>query len=90
MPVPNKREWNIFDGFRLNFIKSISTDIHWPGSSDGAPPDLPPCGFLGNDPNCQNNGIRDVDCRRIALLLFGCFIFIFSCDVAAKFREQIV
>lgn len=30
--------------------------IHWPGGRDGPPPDIPLCGFLGNDPVCVNNG----------------------------------
>lgn len=33
------------------------TDIHWPGSHDGPPMDIPLCGFIGNDPDCQGNGI---------------------------------
>lgn len=31
--------------------------IHWPGSRDGPPLDVPECGFLGNAPECQDNGI---------------------------------
>jgi hypothetical protein len=33
-------------------------DIHWPGSRDGPPADIPPCGFLQNDPDCQKNGTQ--------------------------------
>lgn len=66
-------------------------DIHWPGSHDGPPPDVPECGFLGNDPQCQGNGIEvelmhkplDGEVRYFLLLslflivTFGSFIFIF-------------
>lgn len=27
--------------------------IHWPGGMEGPPPDIPECGFLGNDPACS-------------------------------------
>lgn len=30
--------------------------IHWPGGSEGPPPDIPKCGFLGNAPECTTNG----------------------------------
>lgn len=30
--------------------------IHWPGGKDGPPQDVPPCGFMGNDPACNVNG----------------------------------
>lgn len=41
---------------RINDSQNSSTDIHWPGSHDAPPPDVPECGFLGNDPECQGNG----------------------------------
>ncbi|XP_020289738.1 atrial natriuretic peptide receptor 1 isoform X2 [Pseudomyrmex gracilis] len=28
--------------------------IHWPGGREGPPPDIPECGFLGNDPACTS------------------------------------
>lgn len=28
--------------------------IHWPGGREGPPPDIPECGFLGNDPDCTS------------------------------------
>lgn len=73
-------------------MSSHSSDIHWPGSHDGPPPDVPKCGFLGNDPNCQYNGIEvqkihpssaNDDCQYMLMLTlflfltFGCFMFIF-------------
>lgn len=30
--------------------------IHWPGGLEGPPPDIPECGFLGNSPECQDEG----------------------------------
>lgn len=31
--------------------------IHWPGGREGPSMDVPKCGFLGNNPECQNNGM---------------------------------
>ena len=28
--------------------------IHWPGGRDTPPPDIPECGFLGNEPGCSS------------------------------------
>lgn len=55
--VSNKREWNVCALYEWTFTNS-STDIHWPGSHDGPPADVPECGFLGNNPECQGNGTR--------------------------------
>lgn len=30
--------------------------IHWPGGREEPPPDIPPCGFLGNSPDCDGKG----------------------------------
>lgn len=30
--------------------------IHWPGGKDQPSPDVPRCGFLGNNPSCHDNG----------------------------------
>ncbi|KAG8227358.1 hypothetical protein J437_LFUL003347 [Ladona fulva] len=29
--------------------------VHWPGGRSTPPPDIPPCGFMGNDPSCRGN-----------------------------------
>ncbi|XP_046387988.1 atrial natriuretic peptide receptor 1 isoform X2 [Ischnura elegans] len=29
--------------------------VHWPGGRLSPPPDIPPCGFMGNDPACRGN-----------------------------------
>lgn len=58
MSVPNKREFILFIYKILELKDSLSADIHWPGSHDAPPPDVPDCGFLGNDPSCQGNGIK--------------------------------
>lgn len=59
MSVPNKREFKLIiylEAFEIE--TSLSIDIHWPGSHDAPPPDVPDCGFLGNDPSCQSNGTK--------------------------------
>ncbi|XP_066996048.1 atrial natriuretic peptide receptor 1 [Anabrus simplex] len=38
--------------------------IHWPGGKDGPPPDVPPCGFMGNHPDCQSS---------YSMVLYGSF-----------------
>lgn len=60
-------------------------DIHWPGSHDGPPADVPECGFLGNDPKCQYNGTDHLNGDVLFMLMltlfvitsFGCFMIIF-------------
>lgn len=56
--VPNKRELISYSHLKFHSNRVSFKDIHWPGSHDGPPPDVPECGFLGNDPDCQTNGIR--------------------------------
>lgn len=58
MPVPNKRELILFLFCLVTSLTKSFADIHWPGSHDGPPADIPICGFLGNDPDCQGNGIE--------------------------------
>lgn len=59
MSVPNKREFKLIVYIEFFEVETfLSTDIHWPGSHDAPPPDVPDCGFLGNDPSCQSNGTK--------------------------------
>ena len=34
--------------------------IHWPGGKEGPPNDVPPCGFMGNNPSCAESGKRSL------------------------------
>lgn len=43
-------------GLSRNYTPVKDKTIHWPGSREGPPPDIPPCGFMGNDPACHSNG----------------------------------
>jgi atrial natriuretic peptide receptor A len=43
-------------GLSRNYTPVKDKTIHWPGSREGPPPDIPPCGFMGNDPACNSNG----------------------------------
>lgn len=39
-----------------NYSAVHGKKIHWPGGRERPPPDVPPCGFLGNAPECHDNG----------------------------------
>lgn len=43
-------------GEARNYSPVVGKHIHWPGGTDGAPKDVPPCGFMGNDPACDSKG----------------------------------
>ncbi|KAL3253720.1 hypothetical protein MRX96_054499 [Rhipicephalus microplus] len=45
-------------GATQEFEYVMGTEIHWPGSRNGPPLDVPECGFQGDEPQCQ--GIRQV------------------------------
>jgi atrial natriuretic peptide receptor A len=47
-------------GLYRNYTPVKDKTIHWPGSREGPPPDIPPCGFMGNDPACHSNGKYNV------------------------------
>ncbi|XP_012220390.1 atrial natriuretic peptide receptor 1 isoform X3 [Linepithema humile] len=41
-------------GLNREFNPMSGKKIHWPGGREGPPPDIPECGFLGNDPDCAS------------------------------------
>lgn len=43
-------------GMNRKYTAVANKRIHWPGGKEGPPPDVPPCGFMGNDPSCQDTG----------------------------------
>lgn len=43
-------------GINRQYNPVANKRIHWPGGKEGPPPDVPPCGFMGNDPSCQDTG----------------------------------
>ena len=38
----------------VNVMRDTDVAIHWPGGSP--PQDMPPCGFMGEAPECQPKG----------------------------------
>lgn len=45
-----------YSGVHKKYSPVMGKRIHWPGGREGPPADVPPCGFLNNDPSCRNNG----------------------------------
>lgn len=43
-------------GIHKNYSQVQGRKIHWPGGKEGPPPNVPKCGYMGNDPDCKNNG----------------------------------
>jgi len=41
-------------GLNREYSPMAGKKIHWPGGREGPPPDIPECGFLGNDPDCTS------------------------------------
>ncbi|KAL0128806.1 hypothetical protein PUN28_003887 [Cardiocondyla obscurior] len=41
-------------GLNREYSSMTGKKIHWPGGREGPPPDIPECGFLGNDPDCTS------------------------------------
>ncbi|EFN64674.1 Atrial natriuretic peptide receptor A [Camponotus floridanus] len=41
-------------GLSREYNSVYGKKIHWPGGMEGPPPDIPECGFLGNDPACSS------------------------------------
>ncbi|XP_024887866.1 atrial natriuretic peptide receptor 1 isoform X2 [Temnothorax curvispinosus] len=41
-------------GLNREYSPMTGKKIHWPGGREGPPPDIPECGFLGNDPDCTS------------------------------------
>ncbi|XP_002006469.3 atrial natriuretic peptide receptor 1 isoform X2 [Drosophila mojavensis] len=42
-------------GLHRKYAAAHGKKIHWPGGREEPPPDIPPCGFLGNAPDCHGN-----------------------------------
>ncbi|KAJ9597975.1 hypothetical protein L9F63_011176, partial [Diploptera punctata] len=60
-------------GLHRNYTPVNDKTIHWPGSREGPPPDIPPCGFMGNEPSCHSN-------EAYVMILYASFAFgIFLC-----------
>lgn len=56
-------------GLSRNYTPVKGKTIHWPGSREGPPPDIPPCGFMGNDPECHSNGkYKMILCIAVSLI----------------------
>ncbi|XP_013778365.1 atrial natriuretic peptide receptor 1-like [Limulus polyphemus] len=46
----------IYFGFTEKFQLLDGAKIHWPGGRTSPPPDVPSCGFLGDEPMCHSKG----------------------------------
>nr|CAD7203630.1 unnamed protein product [Timema douglasi] len=44
-----------YKGLGRKYIPVAGKRIHWPGGRDGPPPDIPQCGFMGNDLTCNSH-----------------------------------
>lgn len=66
-------------GLKREYTPVRGKKIHWPGGREGPPLDVPPCGFLGNNPECRDNGKRFKH-----HLLFNIFYF-FSLSLSAGY-----
>nr|XP_037279900.1 atrial natriuretic peptide receptor 1-like [Rhipicephalus microplus] len=44
-------------GATQEFEYVMGTEIHWPGSRNGPPLDVPECGFQGDEPQCQGSEV---------------------------------
>ncbi|XP_030376658.1 atrial natriuretic peptide receptor 1 [Scaptodrosophila lebanonensis] len=42
-------------GLHREYAAVHGKKIHWPGGREESPPDVPPCGYLGNSPDCYSN-----------------------------------
>ncbi|XP_070492916.1 atrial natriuretic peptide receptor 1 isoform X2 [Chironomus tepperi] len=71
-------------GANRSLVAVPGKHIHWPGSRDGPPPDVPECGFLGNDPDCQGNETIII----YGLLSFALF-FVFISSISYLFYKQL-
>lgn len=43
-------------GLKREYTPVKGKKIHWPGGHEGPPPNIPHCGFLGDNPECRDNG----------------------------------
>ncbi|XP_034654604.1 atrial natriuretic peptide receptor 1 [Drosophila subobscura] len=59
-----------YSGVHKEYAAVHGKKIHWPGGREEPPPDVPPCGFLGNSPDCHDNE------STIMYSIFGLFLFL--------------
>ncbi|XP_070154307.1 atrial natriuretic peptide receptor 1 isoform X5 [Polyergus mexicanus] len=73
-----------YSGLNREYNSMSGKKIHWPGGREGPPPDIPKCGFLGNDPACtsRTEAYTFVAYTSIALAVFllvaitaACFLY---------------
>ncbi|XP_046661172.1 atrial natriuretic peptide receptor 1 isoform X2 [Homalodisca vitripennis] len=68
-------------GINRKYKQVANKRIHWPGGKEGPPPDVPPCGFMGNDPSCletgQNNDLLLYGMIAISIFLGFTFVLVF-------------
>uniref|UniRef100_A0A8D9APV7 guanylate cyclase n=2 Tax=Cacopsylla melanoneura TaxID=428564 RepID=A0A8D9APV7_9HEMI len=63
-------------GITRQYTPVSGKKIHWPGE-DGPMPDIPLCGFMGNDPKCHKND-------PFSIIVYSCsaFAVVLSCMIA--------
>lgn len=58
--------------FCRKYAAAPGKKIHWPGGREEPPPDIPPCGFLGNSPDCDGKGRQQRSSHIIHLIIPLC------------------
>lgn len=73
-------------GLNREYSQVSGKKIHWPGGREGPPPDIPQCGFLGDDPLCSSQ----TDAYTFVLyssLALGIFLFAVSAASCFLYRR---
>ncbi|KAK0163436.1 hypothetical protein PV327_007117 [Microctonus hyperodae] len=73
-------------GLNREYSQVSGKKIHWPGGREGPPPDIPQCGFLGDDPLCSSQA----DAYTFVLyssLALGIFLFAVSAASCFLYRR---
>uniref|UniRef100_A0A6P4FBR4 Guanylate cyclase n=1 Tax=Drosophila rhopaloa TaxID=1041015 RepID=A0A6P4FBR4_DRORH len=67
-----------YSGVHKEYAAVHGKKIHWPGGREEPPPDVPPCGFLGNSTDCLGN-VSTIMYTLFGLGLFLGLVFLVIC-----------
>ncbi|EFN89474.1 Atrial natriuretic peptide receptor A [Harpegnathos saltator] len=75
-------------GLNREYNPITGKNIHWPGGKEGPPPDIPKCGFLGNDPACTSGteAYTFVAYTSVALAVFFLIAIMAACFLYRHLR----
>ncbi|RZC42287.1 Pkinase Tyr and/or ANF receptor domain containing protein [Asbolus verrucosus] len=74
-------------GVHKRYSPVTGKKIHWPGGREGPPPDIPPCGFMNNNPECRNQeAYMVIVYGSFAFGIFLAFIMTFVCVCNKQMR----